>query len=104
MGVVTSSASLLGVEDKVNVKEFAKGAVMHDPSLSTINEERTSQMYDTPKGDISVSLDDKGEISFSFDGKEVSVSLYETPDLTEEEALQIVEMYAEQLSEHVSGK
>lgn len=43
-------------------------------------------------------------MSFSFDGKEVSVSLYETPDLTEEEALQIVEMYADQLSEHVTGK
>jgi hypothetical protein len=34
----------------------------------------------------------------------VSVSLYETPDLTEEEALQVVEMYADQLSEHVSGE
>jgi hypothetical protein len=47
--------------------------------------------------------DDRAEVSFSFDGREVSVSLYETPDLTEEEALQIVEMYAEELSEHVSG-
>lgn len=41
--------------------------------------------------------------SFSFDGKEVSISLYETPDLTDEEALQIVEMYAEELTEHISG-
>lgn len=44
------------------------------------------------------------EISFSFDGKEVSVSLYETPDLTEEEAIKVVEMYADELSEHISGK
>ncbi|KAF9412527.1 hypothetical protein HW555_008996 [Spodoptera exigua] len=58
-------------------------------------------MYDTPVGDVTT-LDDKGEISFSFDGKEVSVSLYETPDLTEEEALQIVEMYADQLSENIT--
>lgn len=63
-------------------------ALTRQPSLSTIQEERTSQLQ---------------EVSFSFDGKEVSVSLYETPDLTEEEALQIVEMYAEELSEHVSG-
>lgn len=61
-------------------------------------------MYDTPQTDHSVTLDERGEVSFSFDGKEVSVSLYETPDLTEEEALQIVEMYADQLSEHVTGK
>ncbi|XP_058807501.1 titin homolog [Phymastichus coffea] len=56
---------------------------------------------DTAQTD-SVTIDDRGEVSFSFDGKDVSVSLYETPDLTEEEALQIVEMYADQLSEHIS--
>lgn len=67
------------------------------PSLSTILEEHTSQLHDT-------TMDDRAEVSFSFDGKEVSVSLYETPDLTEEEALQVVEMYAEELSEHISGK
>lgn len=104
MGIVTSSASLLGFEDKANIKERERVDLAREPSLSTIHEERTSQMYDTPKGDTSLTLDEKGEVSFSFDGKEVSVSLYETPDLTEEEALQIVEMYAEQLSEHVSGK
>lgn len=73
-------------------------------SLSTIHEERTSQLLESAQTDHSATVDDRGEISFSFDGKEVSVSLYETPDLTEEEALQIVEMYADQLSEHVSGK
>ncbi|XP_037299651.1 titin homolog isoform X5 [Manduca sexta] len=103
MGVAASSASLLGFEDSMKAKEKKKAeeqALQRNLSLSTIHEERTSQMYDTPVGDIT--LDDKGEISFSFDGKEVSVSLYETPDLTEEEALQIVEMYADQLSENVT--
>lgn len=102
MGIASSSASLLGIEDSMKSKKkiAEEQALQRNLSLSTIHEERTSQMYDTPVGDIT--LDDKGEISFSFDGKEVSVSLYETPDLTEEEALQIVEMYADQLSENVT--
>lgn len=102
MGIASSSASLLGFDDslKAKKKKEEEQALQRNLSLSTIHEERTSQMYDTPLGDIT--LDDKGEISFSFDGKEVSVSLYETPDLTEEEALQIVEMYADQLSENVT--
>nr|XP_034839612.1 uncharacterized protein LOC117995729 [Maniola hyperantus] len=103
MGIAASSASLLGFEDSIKAKSKKKvdeQTLQRNLSLSTIHEERTSQMYDTPIGDIT--LDDKGEISFSFDGKEVSVSLYETPDLTEEEALQIVEMYADQLSENVT--
>lgn len=102
MGIAASSASLLGFDDSMKTKPKAKEEqpLQRNLSLSTIHEERTSQMYDTPVGDIT--LDDKGEISFSFDGKEVSVSLYETPDLTEEEALQIVEMYADQLSENVT--
>lgn len=102
MGIAASSASLLGFDDsmKAKTKKTEEQPLQRNLSLSTIHEERTSQMYDTPVGDIT--LDDKGEISFSFDGKEVSVSLYETPDLTEEEALQIVEMYADQLSENVT--
>lgn len=72
-------------------------------SLSTIHEERTSQMFDAPATEHSVTMDERGDVSFSFDGKEVSISLYETPDLTEDEALQVVEMYAEELSEHISG-
>ena len=110
MGSVSSSASLLGFEDRVSVsKEEAKETTtLHELarnlSLSTIHEERTSQLYDTPQADHSITFDDRGEVSFSFDGKEVSVSLYETPDLTEEEALQIVEMYADQLSEHITGQ
>lgn len=103
MGIAASSASLLGFEDSMKAKTKKKAdeqALQRNLSLSTIHEERTSQMYDTPVGDMT--LDEKGEISFSFDGKEVSVSLYETPDLTEEEALQIIEMYADQLSENVT--
>lgn len=97
------------MSDKFPVRKEAKEStngheLARNLSLSTIHEERTSQLYDTPQTDHSVTLDDRGEVSFSFDGKEVSVSLYETPDLTEEEALQIVEMYADQLSEHVTGK
>lgn len=104
MGVVASSASLLGFEDQAKARAEQRPEVARQPSLSTIHEERTSQIYDTPQGDISLTLDDKGEVSFSFDGKDVSMSLYDTPDLTEEEALKVVEMYAEQISEHISGK
>lgn len=100
MGVVASSASLLGFDNAPVKAPPPDMDIQRNLSLSTINEERTSQMYDTPAGDITI--DEKGDISFSFDGKEVSVSLYETPDLTEEEALQIVEMYADQISEHVT--
>ncbi|XP_066901802.1 titin homolog [Halyomorpha halys] len=107
MGTVSSSASLLGFQDKGVVGSGVTPKVpektntcVRDTSLSTIQEERTSQLHDTDK---SLTLDDRPEeVSFSFDGREVSVSLYETPDLTEEEALQIVEMYADQISEHVS--
>ncbi|OXU28408.1 hypothetical protein TSAR_000837, partial [Trichomalopsis sarcophagae] len=114
MGTVSSSASLLGFEDRVASAQVLEGTsamlsqidhereLARNLSLSTIHEERTSQLLDTAQTDHSVTLDDRGEVSFSFDGKEVSVSLYETPDLTEEEALQIVEMYADQLSEHVT--
>ncbi|XP_041563715.1 titin isoform X5 [Drosophila elegans] len=108
MGVVASSASLLGFEDaqRSHQQQQQKSEQLHENelqrnfSLSTIQEERTSQLYETPVGDITI--DEKGDVSFSFDGKEVSVSLYETPDLTEEEALKIVEMYADQISEHVT--
>lgn len=102
MGIVASSASLLGFDDNKNQIESFKqeNELQRNFSLSTIHEEHTSQMYETPVGDITI--DEKADVSFSFDGKEVSVSLYETPDLTEEEALKIVEMYADQISEHVT--
>lgn len=113
MGVVASSANILGYDavggakatlgssqaaSTVATAEAASAAeLQRNFSLSTINEERTSQMYETA-GDVS----EKADLSFSFDGKDVSVSLYETPDLTEEEAMQIVEMYADQISEHIT--
>jgi hypothetical protein len=78
-----------------------------DPSLSTILEERSSQMLsacDTPMPNRSVEEDIRGEISLSIDGKEVSVSLYETPDLTENDAKQIIEMFANEYSEYISGE
>ncbi|XP_065370323.1 titin isoform X6 [Calliphora vicina] len=101
MGVVASSAALLGFEDDYSKQETQQqNELQRNFSLSTIQEEHTSQLYETPQGDITIT--DKGDVSFSFDGKEVSVSLYETPDLTEEEALKIVEMYADQISEHVT--
>nr|XP_022901417.1 titin-like [Onthophagus taurus] len=103
MGIVASSASLLGFEDQSKTRaEQQRIELAKVPSLSTIHEERTSQLYDTPQADLSLTINDHGELSFSFDGKEVSLSLYETPDITEDEAIQIVEMYADQLSEHVS--
>lgn len=68
-------------------------------SLSIIMEERSSQLNNS----TSTTYEEAAGISFSFDGKEVSISLYETPDLTEEEALQIVEMYANELTDHISG-
>jgi len=52
----------------------------------------------------SYTIEEPADVSFSFDGKEVTVSLYETPDLTHDEALQIIEMYADELSEHISGE
>uniref|UniRef100_A0A1B0BT08 Ig-like domain-containing protein n=1 Tax=Glossina palpalis gambiensis TaxID=67801 RepID=A0A1B0BT08_9MUSC len=101
MGVMASSASLLGFEDDYSKQDCGKQhELQRNFSLSTIQEERTSQLYETPAGDITIT--ERGDVSFSLEGKEVSVSLYETPDLTEEEALKIVEMYADQLSEHVT--
>lgn len=74
MGIVTSSATLLGYEEgykNLQKTEQAAAALQRNLSLSTIHEERTSQLYDTPMGDVTV--DEKGDVSFSFDGKEVSV-------------------------------
>ncbi|XP_011315208.1 uncharacterized protein [Fopius arisanus] len=106
MGSVSSSASLLGFEDDAKQVQSQDNQQLDtsvkNVSLSTIHEERTSQLYDTPQSDYSVTQDDHGEVSFSLDGKEVSLSLYETPDLTEEDAIQIMEMYADQLSEHIT--
>lgn len=95
MGSVTSSASIHGIEDATPVKPKLRKL-----SLSTINEEDT---FRTADDENSLPIDQPHELSYSFDGKEISVSYYDTPDLTQEEAIQIIEMYADQLSEHISG-
>ena len=117
MGSTSSSAALLSFEERPDAAGKDGDAEMQPsfmgehtrisrhPSLSTIQEEHTSQIsaYETPAADDTFT-EEKVEISISVDGKDISVSLYETPDLTEEEAQQIVEMFAEELSERVSLK
>lgn len=78
--------------------------IARNPSLSTINEERSSQIsiYESAVSEASGAEDEK-DISVSIDGKEVSLSLYETPDISEAEAKQIAEIYAEEISDHLSG-
>ncbi|KAB7507356.1 Muscle M-line assembly protein unc-89, partial [Armadillidium nasatum] len=116
MGIASSSASLLGFEDteKLMAKEAStKGGlpqdtrgVVRNPSLSTINEERSSQIsiYESAADDASLLDEEKAEVSVSIDGKDVSLSLYETPDISETEAKQIAEIYAEEISDHLSGQ
>ncbi|CAL8070096.1 unnamed protein product [Orchesella dallaii] len=120
MGEVSSSAALLGFEDKLEKDaqqqkadaQRAAANLTRDPSLSTIMEERTSQMlsvYETPASLVPRSIEEEdralagaADISVSIDGKDVSVSLYETPDLTENDAKQIIEMFANEYSEYIS--
>ena len=79
--------------------------ILRNPSLSTINEEHTSQIsvYESAMSDGSVADDEKGEVSISVDGKEVSLSLYETPDISEAEAKQIADLYADEISDRLLG-
>lgn len=78
--------------------------VVRNPSLSTINEERSSQISVYESAEVSlVEEEDKAEVSVSIDGRDVSLSLYETPDLSEHDAKQIADMYAEEISDHLSG-
>uniref|UniRef100_A0A182XAB4 Ig-like domain-containing protein n=1 Tax=Anopheles quadriannulatus TaxID=34691 RepID=A0A182XAB4_ANOQN len=107
MGSVSSTASLHGYdgladEGPLPPEGAAAGPLVKDASLSTIHEERTSQMFDTAASYESAASNGRGEISFTFDGKEVSVSLYETPELTNDEALQIVQMFADQLHQNIN--
>lgn len=71
MGIVASSASILGFDDAV--KAAPSGAnveLQRNHSLSTINEERSSQLYETP-----ADITQKSDVSFSFDGKEGNLKL-----------------------------
>uniref|UniRef100_A0A182MJT6 Ig-like domain-containing protein n=1 Tax=Anopheles culicifacies TaxID=139723 RepID=A0A182MJT6_9DIPT len=105
MGSVSSTASLHGydgIADEGPLPPEGAAPLVKDASLSTIHEERTSQMFDTAVSYESAASNGRGEISFTFDGKEVSVSLYETPELTNDEALQIVQMFADQLHQNIN--
>ncbi|XP_052863143.1 uncharacterized protein LOC128269779 [Anopheles cruzii] len=105
MGSVSSTASLHGydgIADEGPLPPEGLGGLVKDASLSTIHEERTSEMFDTAASYKSAGSSSRGEISFTFDGKEVSVSLYETPELTNDEALQIVQMFADQLHQNIN--
>ncbi|ROT75125.1 putative myosin light chain kinase [Penaeus vannamei] len=115
MGSASSSAALLGFEDKLIQKESDKMAaamaladargIARNPSLSTINEERSSQIsvYESAVSEASCE-DEKADISVSIDGREVSLSLYETPDISEAEARQIAEIYADEISDRLSAQ
>ena len=160
MGSVTSSAALLGFEDTEHL-EMEQRAIAPDLqtpdisdvnnkpfSLSTIQEERTSQMMspdaantehtlrqhsldqdeDSQKSlevchDMSSGLvlnafiilcfqksivsaigkvDQEGELSLSIGNQEVTLSLYQTPDLSERDAEKVCEMFAEEIAESIS--
>lgn len=84
---------------------LADRGIARNPSLSTINEERSSQIsvYESAVSEASGLDEEKADVSVSIDGKEVSLSLYETPDISEAEAKQIAEIYADEISDHLSG-
>ncbi|XP_042206008.1 protein lava lamp-like, partial [Homarus americanus] len=76
--------------------------IARNPSLSTINEERSSQISVYESAVSEASGEDEA-VSVSIDGREVSLSLYETPDISEAEAKQIAEIYADEISDHLSA-
>merc|ERR1711915_186615 len=137
-GSVTSSAALLGFEDTQFEEQEQEHAIAHDLqtpdisdgnlkpfSLSTIQEERTSQMM-SPEAAITETLrqqsfddqesqksleksfvsvgkvDQEGELSLSIGNQEVTLSLYQTPDLSEKDAQNICEMFADEIAESIS--
>ena len=143
MGQVTSSAALLGFEDSGEIdtepEGHAQGHELQTPdisdgqmkpfSLSTIQEERTSQMFspeaasaqqtetlrqqsleedeqrspEQSQHSISIGkLDADGELSLSIGNQELTLSLYQTPDLSEKDAKNICEMFADELAESVN--
>jgi hypothetical protein len=130
MGSVTSSAALLGFED-THEPEHAIAHDLQTPdisdgnlkpfSLSTIQEERTSQMMSPEAAQVTETLrqqsldnddqisvismgklDQDGELSLSIGNQEVTLSLYQTPDLSEGDAKNICEMFADELAESIS--
>merc|ERR1711962_658071 len=133
MGNVTSSAALLGYEEPIET-EHALAHDLQTPdisdgnlkpfSLSTIQEERTSQMMSpeaqethhpesaatlqnhSERNDaLSISVgrvDEVGDISISIGNQELTLSLYQTPDLSEKDAQNVCEMFADELAESVT--
>lgn len=102
------------ISDKLLEKERTKAdaaaladmrGIARNPSLSTINEERSSQisMYESAMSEASVPDDERADVSVSIDGKEISLSLYDTPDISEAEAKQIAEIYADEISDRITG-
>merc|ERR550532_539817 len=97
-------------------------------SLSTIQEERTSQMMSPDAANTEHTLrqhsldqdedsqksleksivsaigkvDQEGELSLSIGNQEVTLSLYQTPDLSERDAEKVCEMFAEEIAESIS--
>ena len=175
MGSLTSSATLLGIDDGAlvdrRVSDARSGGAtaaasslpdLQTPdisdgnlkpfSLSTIQEERTSQLMspeaptamedqqeseavttttlheeeeateaaaaapvaaeqtsekdnDNNNDQMSVSVgkaDENGDVSISIGNQEMTLSLYQTPDLSERDARHICEMFAEELAESVN--
>ncbi|XP_043200181.1 uncharacterized protein LOC122369469 [Amphibalanus amphitrite] len=117
MGSASSTAELMGLEEMKRLKGEhgppAPAAGQHrepfglarNTSLSTINEERTSQMmslletaqlgtdtFQTPALDGSV-------VSVVVDGQEVSAAVFGTGDVSLQQVHDILEAYGEQLSE-----
>jgi hypothetical protein len=137
MGQVTSSAALLGFEDtgEVETEQEQHTLGLQTPdisdgqmkpfSLSTIQEERTSQMMSPEAAQqtetlrqhsledeqsplhsqhsVSIGkLDADGELSISIGNQELTLSLDQTPDLSEKDAKNICEMFAEELAESIT--
>jgi hypothetical protein len=119
MGRVTSSAALLGYDDAESpgVPEIQSpdlsGGTVKPFSLSTIQEERTSQLMSPEAHEQVLShndspslsfgkVDEVGDMSISIGNQEVTLSLYQTPDLSEKVARNICEMFAEELAESVN--
>ncbi|XP_037075888.1 muscle M-line assembly protein unc-89-like [Pollicipes pollicipes] len=116
MGSATSSAALLGLEEmKRLTRDHGPPAapvmpphepfgVVRNPSLSTINEERTSQMmslFGTPQGTDTylTPMLDGSVVSVVVDGREVSASVFGTGEISLQQVHDILEAYSEHLSE-----
>uniref|UniRef100_T1JH08 Ig-like domain-containing protein n=1 Tax=Strigamia maritima TaxID=126957 RepID=T1JH08_STRMM len=90
MGSASSTVGLLAFEDQLK-KDKKKEPFQQE--LSTIEEKSEYSSFATPSYSTDNWDDSKAEMEFS---------IYETPDITEDEARQIIEAFADQVSEHVT--